>query len=292
LAESDSDAFENHYIGCDACHEIVTTLQFVKAELASEPVTVPVTEPAEHIVPMQNQDSNGRILKFRTPFPARLLAFGSLAAALLVAAVLTGIVLIRHSTSTAASIQSNGNSTVAPGSQTAPSPGQPTVPNGPAQPAQPTETQIASLADLHLPGYQLAQLRGAEITSNADAAPHAEFVAGMKLYAKGDCRRALAHLTAVPFAAGDGSSATLYSGLCQLKQHALDRAQGSFERIVAAGDSPQLETAEFFLAQTSLLRGDKDHAKTWLASTIALRGDYEVRARNQRALLLKSDSQP
>jgi len=292
LTEPESETFENHYFGCDACHDIVTTLQFVKAELAHEPVNIPIAMPAGHIAPTQNQSSSGRILRFPAPFSVRLLAFGSLAAALLVAAVLTGIVLTRHPNSPAASIQGNGTSNVAPGSQTASSPGKTSVGNGPADSNQPPDTEIASLADLHFPAYQISQLRGADSTSNADAAPHAAFASGMKLYAQGDCRRALTHLTAVPFATADGISAALYSGLCQLKQHALDQAQASFKRIVDAGDTPQLETAEYFLAQTSLLRGDKDGAKTWLASTIALRGDYEDRARNQRARLLESGSQP
>jgi hypothetical protein len=136
---------------------------------------------------------------------------------------------------------------------------------------------------VQLPGYQPPLLRGGE----AGDSSHAAFVTGMQAYSEGECGRAADALAKVPATAAEGVAAKLYSGLCQLKERDLDQAVASFTKVNSAGDTPELETAEYFLAQTMLLRGDVAGAKNWLSKTVALHGDYEERAQIQIAKLPK-----
>jgi hypothetical protein len=284
LPEAEAERFEEHYFGCNLCHEHLLALQEIRDGMAREPI--PIAAPAARPAPVAPPRSfRGRILAF--PVPMAVLA--SLAATLLVGAVLVGI---QRSTPVlqpghggagsmaAAKAQPQPASSVHPDSesQTAAKSG---GVNAPAAQAAPPETELASLADVHLPGYQQPQLRGEE-ASNSD---HAQFLSGMQAYAQGDCSSALVALAQVPATAADGLAAKLYSGLCQLQGRELDGAQASLTAVVDAGDTPELETAEYFLAQTRLLRGDAQGAKDWLTRTIALHGDYEERAQKQAALL-------
>ena len=283
LPESEADRFENHYFACDLCHEHLLALQDIRDGLEREPIAIAAAPPG--LAPVAPRQSfGGRILAF--PVPMAVLA--SLAAALLVGAVLVGIqrtspVLQRGARSTAAAKpQPQLPGSVHPGSNDqaqvhAKGPGA----NAPTAQSGPPETEVASLADVHLPGYQQPQLRGEE-AANSD---HTQFLSGMQAYAQGDCSGALEALARVPATASDGIAAKLYSGLCQFKSRKLDGAQASLNAVEDAGDTPELETAEYFLAQTRLLHGDAQGAKSWLSRTIALRGDYEERARKQAALL-------
>jgi anti-sigma factor RsiW len=286
LPEAEAERFEEHYFGCDLCHEHLMALKEVQDELVREPRAI--VAPAAGPVHAQRRESiRGRILAF--PVPMAVLA--SLAAALLVGAVLVGIqrsspvLQPGHGAATsmaAAKAQPQPAGSVHPDangdSQTAAKSG---AANAPAAQAGPPETELASLADVHLPGYQQPQLRGEE-AANSD---HAQFLSGMQAYAQGDCGGALEALAQVPATAADGLAAKLYSGLCQIQGRELQAAQASLTAVVDAGDTPELETAEYFLAQTRLLRGDAQGAREWLTRTIALHGDYEERAQKQAALL-------
>jgi Putative zinc-finger len=287
LSEPESEEFENHYLGCDPCHRMVMTAQALATELASEPAAIPALTPRREAV---KKASAGKILRF--PFPIRLsgqvLEFGALAAAVLIAAVLTGVFLKQSGTFDSDATAENGGRTTATPNQKAVS--QPIAPvnqatkDGPAVP----ETEIASLADVHLPGYQPGQLRDAESSDSG----HLEFAAGMASYAKGDCRGALTHLARTPAGSEDALSAGLYSGICHFDQRAFDQAQASFKHVIAAGDTPQLETAEYFQAQTQILKNDAAGARNWLTRTVALKGDYEQRARQQLAALSRATQKP
>lgn len=286
LPESEADRFENHYFACDLCHEHLLALQDIRDGLAREPIAI-VAAPPGPAPAAPRQSLGGRILAF--PVPMAVLA--SLAAALLVGAVLVGIQRTspvfqpgRGGTrsTAAAKPQPQLAGSAHPGSNDqAQAPAKGPGANTSAAQSGPPETELASLADVHLPGYQQPQLRGEE-AANSD---HAQFSSGTQAYAQGDCGGALEALARVPATATDGIAAKLYSGLCQFKSRKLDGAQASLTAVVDAGDTPELETAEYFLAQTRLLHGDAQGAKSWLNRTIALRGDYEERARKQAALL-------
>ena len=286
LPEAETERFEEHYFGCDLCHEHLMALKEIRDGLAREPMAI--VAPASGPAPVEPRQSfRGRILAF--PVPMAVLA--SLAAALLVGAVLVGI---QRSSPVLQPGHGRAGSTAA--LKAHPQPAMNTHPdakgnsqataksggtNTPAAQPGPPETELASLADVHLPVYQEPQLRGEE-AANSD---HAQFLSGMQAYAQGDCGAALEALARVPATAADGIATKLYSGLCQFKGRELDSAQVSLTDVVDAGDSPELETAEYFLAQTRLLRGDAQGAKDWLNRTIALHGDYEERAQKQAALL-------
>jgi hypothetical protein len=286
LPDSEAERFEEHYFGCDLCHEHLLALKEIRDGLAREPMAI--AAPAAGPAPVERRQSfRGRILAF--PVPMAVLA--SLAAALLVGAVLVGI---QRSSPVLQPGHGRAGSTAAlkaqpqPAVKTHPDANrdrQATVKSGgtntPAAQPSPPETELASLADVHLPGYQQPQLRGEE-AANSD---HAQFLSGMQAYAQGDCGEALEALAKLSATAADGLAAKLYSGLCQFKGRELDSAQASLTAVVDAGDTPELETAEYFLAQTQLLRADAPGAKDWLNRTIALHGDYEEQAQKQAALL-------
>ena len=286
LPEAEAERFENHYFGCNLCHENLLALKEIRDGLAREPMAI-VARAAGAAPVEPRQSFRGRILAF--PVPMAVLA--SLAAALLVGAVLVGIqrsspVLQpgHHAASLNAAAKAqpqpagNVHSDAKDDSQAA---AKSRGTGAPAVQVGPPETELASLADMHLPGYQQPQLRGEE-TADSD---HAQFLSGMQAYAQGDCGGALRALAQVPATASDGLAAKLYSGLCQFQGRELEAAQTSLTAVIDAGDTPELETAEYFLAQTRLLRGDAQGAKDWLTRTIALHGDYEERAQKQAALL-------
>jgi Putative zinc-finger len=286
LPEAEAERFEDHYFGCNLCHENLLTLKEIRDGLAREP-TATVARAAGPAPVEPRQSFRGRILAF--PVPMAVLA--SLAAALLVGAVLVGIqrsspvLQPGHraaSLNAAAKAQPQLALSAHPDAK---NDSQATTKSGganaPAAQPGPPDTELASLADVHLPGYRQPQLRGEE----APNSERAQFSSGMQAYAQGDCDGALVALAQVPATAADGLAAKLYSGLCQFQGHKLEAAQTSFTAVADAGDTPELETAEYFLAQTRLLRGDAQGAKDWLTRTIALHGDYEERAQKQAALL-------
>lgn len=276
LPESEAEQFENHYFGCDECHGYVLALQEIRDGLAREPIAVaaaPVLAPVA-----SRQTFRGRILAFPVP----MAVLGSIAAALIF-----GYILVRVQRSHPILQPGHAAGQVASVKQ------QPPVSNE-TQPKTTGEsdtlakkdaksasgggiTELALLADMHLPGYQQPQLRGAEPADAGQAA----FATGMQAYANGDCAKALESLNAVPGTASEGVASRLYSGLCEFKLRQLEQAQANFAKVIAAGDTPQLETAEYFQAQSRLLRSDAHGAASWLNKTIALHGDYEERAQKQ-----------
>lgn len=129
------------------------------------------------------------------------------------------------------------------------------------------------LADLTLPPYQPSRLRG--------EAEEARFQAGMKAYAAGNCEQALPQLEKVPARSAEALAAQFYAGACQMELRQWDAAAATLQAVAAKGDSPQQEPSLYLLAQISLERGDLTAARRQLEQVIALRGDYEQRARRQ-----------
>jgi tetratricopeptide (TPR) repeat protein len=254
LPEMDSERFEEHFLACANCHDWLLGLQDVKEELRRRPMPVVVAAPK----PVRQG--------FFTR-PVRIVALGSLAAALAVGVIFTGI-----------SIRRNSFTVISEAPQPdRPAVGQTASGDRPAAPAAAQTEDLSSLADLRMPAYREPMLRGAESASAA----HREFLDGMDSYQKGDCDAAVSHLAMVPASASDGLQAELFLGLCHLQRKDWIEAQASLEKVVHSGDTPQLETAEYFLAQAMLEQGDLASARTHLAKTIALHGDYEEKASAQ-----------
>jgi hypothetical protein len=288
LAENEAEKFEEHYFSCETCHEMLVALQDIRSSLAaasrledaSGAVTTVVSEsgPAQPLRIVSRRASK----PVQLGTPRRFVAWGSIAAAILVAVVLAAVALNRHP----AGPQTAGNTPAAP-KKIAPGtvPGSDTQPeNGSRAPVQAENqnVQLASLADVQLPGYKAPELRGSEVNDPIQTA----FASGMKSYTLGDCPEALAQFAHVPDGGPHGVAARLYGGLCRFKAHELSQAQNSFEAVIAAGDTPQLETAEYYLAQTMLLRSDAATARLWLRRTVSLHGDYQARAQAQLSRLV------
>jgi hypothetical protein len=152
-------------------------------------------------------------------------------------------------------------------------------------PAIRAQSSVAQLADLTLPPFRAANLRG--------EGENADFTSAMRAYSAGDCRAALTALSRVHVSSkGDNTrAAEFYSGVCQMHLGSLSDASTTLQRVASAGDSPQQEAAFYYLAQIALLRNDAPSARQALNLTMALHGDFEQRARRQFAALAEAGKQ-
>lgn len=196
-----------------------------------------------------------RVRLFRWPM---LVSFGAMAAAL-TAGYLTLHNVRQRPVATQAVVQPSS-----PAGQTA------------AEPA----AQIAELADLHMPGYHESTLRG----EGQDAV----FERGMKQYESGDCASAASTLARVAANNPNGLAAQFYAGACRMKTGDYTAAAALLQRVADAGDSPQQESAWYYLAQIALVRSDAPTARRDLKQVIELHGDLETQATKQ---LTRLDSQ-
>jgi hypothetical protein len=143
---------------------------------------------------------------------------------------------------------------------------------------------ISRLADLTLPAFQPPNLRG----QSGD--PH--FSAGMKAYTRQDCRSAVEILSQVPAQDDDSLAAQFYVGVCQMQLGDLAGASSSLRGVDSAGDSAQQEAALYYLAQIALAHNDATTARHFLARTISLRGDFQVRARAEMVSIPAEGARP
>lgn len=148
---------------------------------------------------------------------------------------------------------------------------QPQPPAPAALPANPTPAAASQLADLALPAFVAPNLRG--------ASEDAHYTAGMKAYAQGRCPAAVAELARVSAQDPTARTAAFYTGACQMHLGNLSAAAMTFHSVAEQGDSPQQESALYYLAQVALARNDAGTAHRLLQHTIALQGDLEARAR-------------
>jgi len=148
---------------------------------------------------------------------------------------------------------------------------QPDPPAPAPQPANSVRAKASQLADLALPAFIAPNLRG--------ASEDAHYQAGMKAYAQGRCPAAVAELAKVPAQDANARTAAFYVGACQMHMGNLAAAAVTLHSVAAQGDSPQQESALYYLAQVALARNDAGTAHRLLQHTIALQGDLEARAR-------------
>jgi hypothetical protein len=155
-------------------------------------------------------------------------------------------------------------------------------------PAPPSlaSTAASKLADLTLPAFIAPNLRG--------ESQDASFEAGMKDYAAGNCRGAIASLEQVPAESIATRAAEFYSGVCHMHVGNFAGAAVLLRRVAGAGDSPQQEVALYELAQIALADNDLATAHKYLLHVTSLRGDLEEKAREQDhriTVLIGQDSQ-
>ena len=251
LSEDEAESFEEHYFDCPVCLARVETLQAVSRKLASEP-----REPTKKPIPWPSRTTT------------RFWALGAIAALLLL-----GFFAYRFRPASKQPSEARSTAPVVP----------PVAPaNQAAQPKSPTLATLAvsRLADLTLPSFQGANLRG----QSRD--PH--FEAGMKDYASHKYQLAIKDLSQVPALDEDARTAKFYGGVCQMRVGNLAGAKAELHAVASAGDSPQQEAALYYLAQTALLGDNGAEARRDLKSVIALHGDFEARAKGQLAELRAS----
>jgi len=248
LPDADAQQFEEHYFDCPVCLAQVEALQAVRARLAE--------------LPANEQPARRPAAKKRAPvisWPTAAASLLALAASLLIVFLSYRFLLPNLLPSTVA-IQTG-----------------PQTPATSHPPATPPSSSVVQLADLTLPPFRATTLRG--------ESEDADFASGMKAYAAGDCHAAITALGRVPASGRDAIAAEFYSGVCQIHLGDLPAATATLQRVAAAGDSPQQEAAYYYLSQIALARNDASAARQNLARTLALRGDFEQRARRQSAAL-------
>jgi hypothetical protein len=243
LSESEVERFEEHFFDCPVCLAHLQAIQALGRELARQPV-VPLREPKP---------------KIRLGWPAWFWTAGAVAALLLASVLAYRSFESRPAQPTVS--QSQPKSAPQPESA-APSAGSSTAP-----------VHLSELADLTLPAFIALSLRGESLD--------ARFAAGMKEYANGNCRGAIAALSRVPAESAEKRAAEFYSGACQMRLGDFASATGVLRKVADAGDSPQQEAALYYLAQIALASNDPATTHAYLLRTISLHGDLEGRARDQ-----------
>jgi hypothetical protein len=235
LPEFEAKRFEAHYYNCPACLSRLQALQAAAEQLRRHPIELPAAT--------------------RSPlmWPSRIRVWGAVAAMLVLSAVAWRTAGFHSAHPAVAHIQ------------------QPAKPAPMPHPAAPPAMQASQLADLAMPAFVGASLRG--------ESPEASFDAGMNAYSQHDFRAAARSLAQVPDSAREARAAMFYLGVCQMHLGRRIAALQALGKVADAGDSPQQEAALYYLAQLSLLNDDPIQAHRYLAKTIALRGDILARAR-------------
>jgi tetratricopeptide (TPR) repeat protein len=105
-------------------------------------------------------------------------------------------------------------------------------------------------------------------------------------------RDAIAHYknrdyaAAIPgLAAEPDIEARFYLGICYLYTGKRDNGIAELRKVIAAGDTPYLERAHFYLAKGLIGAGDLSGARQQLDQTIALHGDLDQQAEGLLARL-------
>ena len=120
---------------------------------------------------------------------------------------------------------------------------------------------------VELPPYTPARLRA------VPSAAQRLFRDAMTHYTVTNCAGAIDGLRRAVAAAGTYTQARFYLGACELHAGAVDEATTNLQRVIAAGESPYLEDALWFLAQARVKQRDLDAARRDLERVIALNGD-------------------
>src|SRR5688572_2034714 len=150
-----------------------------------------------------------------------------------------------------------------PGPATAP------VPSGGASPAAPLPPSAGAV---QLPRYTAPQLRSTPTEAQR------VFRQAMVPYSEGNCDDAVAGLRRAVQMDESLIQARFYLAACELVSDRPKSAEDQLHRVVAAGESPYLEDAHFFLAKARIQQGDITGARQELTRVIAMSGDRREEA--------------
>ena len=152
-----------------------------------------------------------------------------------------------------------------PGSGTSPAPsGSPTLPSPPLP---------RSAGAVQPPRYTAPTLRSTP--------PEAQrvFREAMDPYSGGNCDDAVVGLRRAVQMDESLIQARFYLAVCELVLGHPESAEDQLHRVVAGGESPQLEDAHFFLAKARIQQGDVAGARQELTRVVAMKGQRREEAR-------------
>ncbi|HLJ47719.1 MAG TPA: zf-HC2 domain-containing protein [Bryobacteraceae bacterium] len=138
----------------------------------------------------------------------------------------------------------------------------------------PAPNRLELLARFDPPRYEAGTLRGTE------AAPSPDFRTAMARYSQGDYPGAIPGLLKV-----ESTEAHFYLGVSYLLNNNRTSGIAELRKVVAAGDTPYLEEAHFYLAKGLLGGGDVAGAREQLQDVIVMHGDLEKQAGDLAAQL-------
>ena len=130
-----------------------------------------------------------------------------------------------------------------------------------------------SARGIELPAYTPPRLRA--VPTEAQRI----FRDAMAAYVAGRCADATSGLRRALAVDPSFTQARFYLGVCELHGGRVDDASASLQRVIAAGESPYLEDAHFFLANAHIQRGDTERARQELRRVLALQGDRHEQAK-------------
>lgn len=244
LADADRDAFEAHFLDCDACFALVQDYRLLRQEFAAAPVVAAEPE--------------------RTRFGLGIRGWSVIGAVAALTLAVVGTLLFRSAPA---------NSIAAVEAPSAPPVTTAAAPPSPATTPSRGE-RVMQLARFEPPTYVPLSLR------DAGDARAPEFDAAMTAYRAGNYAAAAAALR--PITAGRPASidALFYLGVSDLQQGRVAEALSSFTSVLNERGSVYEEDSLYLSAKASLQQGDVAAARRALARVSALDGDRASDARN------------
>ena len=125
--------------------------------------------------------------------------------------------------------------------------------------------QFAELARFEAPSWNPVIVRGGGST------PSKAVREAMRTYQAGDFRSAAQQLRAVRPRTPE---VAFYLGICEIESGNTAAGAQGLRQVIAAGDTPWLEQAHFYLAKALLGTGDAPGARAELRQVLTIHGDY------------------
>ena len=241
MPEPERTSFEDHFMACEACFEIVQALQDAGAVLAAG-----------------SRNAVGVGAQPRRSFPYKWMAV----AATVIVSVVVWNVSIREEEDTP-SRGSAINDARAPDdirpaapapAASSPAPAVPaTTPPTPVAPQQPGQGRLEQWATVKPPQYVALPTRSAPDPADKESQPFSE---AMAHYSAGRYRQAADRLGALAEQAPDAAHVHFFLGISELMSDNVSRARGALQRSAESGVSPYSDEAHFYLAKVAIRTGD------------------------------------
>lgn len=260
LGAAEQEAYELHYFECERCLVELQQLQAIQAVLRESPLQVVAAPTA--------------------PRQARWRRQRSWVGAMALAASIAGVALLvvseqREQVAATRAAPAGPRVTTSPVA-TPPQVARAALESSPVKPsaAAPRRGEVlARLARVDPPRYSFGILRG--VTDEATQSFHE----GMHSYSRGDYTAAIPVLRRAASADPTRADIAFFLAAAELTHSDYVRAKAGFERVIAFGDTPFIEEAQFYRAIACLGSGDVEAARGALAVVVATKGEFAGAAR-------------